>query len=97
MTQTFALLGFVAKLAAIEADMKITSEAIVARACQLVAEEARRVIGEGYDFWPQLSPATLAHKIANTPLLETGELRDSISWHAEGLHGEVGSNNDKAV
>jgi hypothetical protein len=36
-------------------------------------------------------------KIGPGPLLETGELRDSIGRHAEGNDGEVGSNNDKAV
>jgi phage gpG-like protein len=97
MTQVFTILGFVAKLAAIEADMKITSEAIVAKACELVAAEARRVLGEGYPEWPALQPSTLARKIGPGPLLETGELQASIEWHAEGLHGEVGSNNDKAV
>jgi len=33
----------------------------------------------------------------NTPLRETGELRASIEWNAEGNEGYVGSNNDKAV
>jgi hypothetical protein len=97
MTQVFSILGFVAKLKAIDADMKITSEAIVARACQLVAEEARRVIGEGYADWPALQPETLARKIGPGPLLETGDLRDSIGWTSHGLTGEVGSNSDKAV
>jgi hypothetical protein len=95
--QTFTLLGFVAKLHAIERDMHDLGPGIVARACQMVYEEARRVIGEGYSDWPQLQPATLAHKIANTPLLETGELRASIEWQSHGLKGEVGSNLDKAV
>jgi hypothetical protein len=31
------------------------------------------------------------------PLLETGEMRASIEWNAEGKEGHVGSNNDKAV
>jgi hypothetical protein len=33
----------------------------------------------------------------NTPLLETGEMRASIEWNAEGNEGRVGSNNEKAV
>ena len=97
MTGVYSILGFVAKLKAIEHDMHDLGPAIVARACQLVAAEAKRVIGEGYADWPALKPETLARKFYNTPLLETGEMRASIEWHAEGLHGEVGSNNDKAV
>jgi hypothetical protein len=95
----YSVLGFVAKLGAIERDMHILGPAIVARACELVCAEAKRVIGEGYPEWPALSPETLAHKMMNTPLLETGELRASIEWStsANGLEGWVGSNNDKAV
>jgi phage gpG-like protein len=97
MTQTFSLLGFVAHLAIVEKEMHELGPAIVRKACQLVYDEARRVIGEGYDFWPALAPATLAHKMLNTPLLESGELRASIEWQAHGLEGSVGSNNDRAV
>jgi phage gpG-like protein len=97
MTQTFSLLGFVAHLATVERDMKEAEHAAVARACELICAEAKRVIGEGYDFWPALKPETLARKMMNTPLLETGELRASIEWNAEGNLGHVGSNNDKAI
>src|SRR5258705_4586767 len=97
MTGVYSVLGFVAKLKAIEHDMNELGPAIVAAACQMVHDEARRVIGEGYDYWPALKPETLAHKMMNTPLLETGELRASIEWQSHGLEGAVGSNNDKAV
>jgi hypothetical protein len=63
----------------------------------MVCDEARRVVGVGYDDWPALKPETLARKIGPGPLLETGELRESIGWQSEGLEGQVGSNNDKAV
>jgi HK97 gp10 family phage protein len=97
MTQTFTLLKFVAHLGVLEHQMHEVNHAIVARACQMVAEEAKRVIGT-YDYgWPQLKPETLARKFYDTPLLETGEMRDSIEWHTEGLRGFVGSNNDKAA
>jgi phage gpG-like protein len=97
MTGIFTLLGFVAKLGAIDHDMQAIGPAIVRKACQMVADEAKRVIGEGYDDWPPLSAETLARKMMNTPLLETGELRGSIEWQSHGLEGAVGSNNDKAV
>ena len=98
MTQTFTLLGFVAKLAAIDRDLKITNEAIVARACELVANAAKDALGT-YEFgWVSLKPETIARKMrGDSPLLETAELRNSIEWQAHGLKGEVGSNLDKAV
>src|SRR5258706_4452580 len=97
MTQTFSLLGFVAHLATVEKDMHELGPSIVARACEMVCEEAKRVIGEGYEFWPPLKPETLKRKMMATPLLETGELRASIEWNSQGNIGHVGSNNDKAL
>jgi phage gpG-like protein len=99
MSDVYSVLGFVAKLRAIERDMETIGPAIIRKACEIVAAEARRVIGEGYEFWPALQPETLARKMMATPLLETGELRASIEWStsANGLEGWVGSNNDKAV
>jgi phage gpG-like protein len=97
MSGVFSILGFVAQLKAIEHDMHELGPAIVAEACRLVCAEAKRVIGEGYDDWPPLQPETLARKMMNTPLLETGELRASIEWNSSGNEGHVGSNSDKAV
>ena len=97
MTEIFTLVGFAAKLGAIDRDLHEVGPAIIARACEMVCAEAKRVIGEGYPYWPALKPETLAHKMMNTPLLETGELRASIEWNSEGNEGHVGSNNDKAV
>ena len=42
----FTLVGFVAKLGAIEHDMKEIGPAIIRKACQMVADEAKRVIGK---------------------------------------------------
>ena len=97
MPGVFSILGFVAQLKMIEHDMEALGPAIVARACEMVCEEAKRVIGEGYPYWPALKPETLARKMMNTPLLETGELRASIEWNSSGNEGYVGSNSDKAI
>jgi phage gpG-like protein len=98
VTEIFTLVGFAAKLGAIDRDLHEVGPAIIARACELVARQAKRAIGKQHELWPPLKPATIARKLrGNTPLLETGELRDSIEWTAHGLEGEVGSNNDKAV
>lgn len=98
MPQEFSLLGFVAHLHAMERDMHDVGPAIVARACEMVARAAKRAIGKRHELWPPLKPETIARKLrGNTPLLETGELRESIEWTASGLEGQVGSNLDKAV
>jgi hypothetical protein len=85
-TGVYSILGFVAKLKVLEHETEEVEHAIVARACEMVCAEAKRVIGEGYPEWPALSPETLAHKMGKGPLLETGELRDSIQWNSEGNH-----------
>jgi phage gpG-like protein len=96
-TGVYSILGFVAKLKVLEHETKEVEHAIVARACEMVCAEAKRVLGEGYPEWPALQPETLARKMGPGPLLETGEMRASIEWNAEGNEGYVGSNNDKAV
>jgi phage gpG-like protein len=96
--QEFSLLSFVAHLHTIDRDLHEVGPAIVARACEMVAKQAKSAIGKRHELWPALKPETIARKLrGNTPLLETGELRDSIEWTASGLEGQVGSNNDKAV
>ena len=69
-------------------------------AAKIIETEAKRVIGT-YDYgWPRLQPATVARKAADTPLLETGELRDSIEHYVRPtgpLEAYVGSNNPKAM
>ena len=91
----FSVLAFVAHLGTIEKEMHEASHLIVRRACQMIATEAKRVLGtEGYN-WPALSEHT--KKTQPGMLLETGEMRASIEWTAHGNEGQVGSNNDKAV
>ena len=70
----FTLLEFAAKLGEIEHDMKEIGPAIVAKACEMVCAEAKRVLGtHDYD-WPELKPETIANKMrGDTPLLETGK------------------------
>lgn len=97
MSGVMNLLEAAAKFEAVEHETKDVEHEIVVEACKMVCEEAKRVIGIGYPEWPALAPETLARKIGPGPLLETGELRDSIGWHAEKEEGWVGSDNDKAI
>ena len=97
MSGIFTLASFAAHLHQIDRDLKVTNEAIVARACAMVAAEAKRVLGT-YDYnWTPLAASTLEKKKADTPLLETGAMRASIEWIAHDLQGLVGSNSDIAV
>lgn len=98
MSGVYSILGFVAQLKTIERDMDEVGPAIIARACEMVAKQAKSAIGKQHELWQPLKPETIARKLrGNTPLLETGEMRDSIEWTAHRLEGWVGSNNDKAV
>lgn len=69
----------------------------------MIQRKAKSFMGHEQDWWPPLQEETIARKAkGNTPLLETGELRDSIEItapvHEGGITaGYVGSNNDKAI
>jgi phage gpG-like protein len=58
--------------------------------------EAKSLPGEYQTGWPALQPATIARKATgDSPLLETGELRDSIVHNSDEHEAHVGSNNPK--
>jgi phage gpG-like protein len=87
-----------ARFAAVEADLELAREPMIAAACQMVAGRSKDLIGVPKPEWPPLAASTLERKGGvNTPLLETGALRDSIEWNADRNHGYVGSNSDIAV
>lgn len=63
---------------------------------ELIRDEAKRVIGT-YDYgWPPLADKTVERKGADTPLLETGEMRDSIECAVHGHVAIVGTDDPKA-
>lgn len=64
-----------------------------------IKEEAKSVIGTYSYGWPPLAESTLKNKAADTPLLETGKMRDSIE-HTVIMSEKtvcIGSNEDTAV
>ena len=93
----FSLAGFVAFLPSLALEVEHANHSALEKAAQIVEEEAKRVIGT-YDYnWPPLAESTLKNKAADTPLLETGEMRDSIEHVSDHKEAQIGSNNDKAV
>jgi phage gpG-like protein len=92
----FSLLAFAARLEAMDHDLKGVEGEIIAKACVLVADRAKDLIGRPHGFWPALATETI-ERHGNTPLLDTGEMRDSIVWNSDAHEGYVGSNNKKAV
>jgi phage gpG-like protein len=68
------------------------------KACVVIETEAKSYPGEYQTGWAPLKPETIARKTTgDSPLLETGELRDSYEHMVQGKSGYVGSNDDKAV
>lgn len=72
---------------------------VLEHAGKTIQDEAKRMIGHENVEWPPLAESTLRRKGANTPLLETGQMRDSISYTVDEEAGEVhiGSNEEKAL
>jgi HK97 gp10 family phage protein len=69
----------------------------MAKGAHLVVEEAKRALGT-YDYgWPKLAEATIDSKGADTPGVDTGEMRDSIEYTVEHDGAYVGSNLDRAL
>lgn len=96
---SFAALLFEAAVVFPEAEKRALK-----KAGEIVQAEAKAEIGHYQDgagpfaAWPPLKTATIAAKAnGDTPLLETGEMRDSIGLVVEGHGAHVGSNDDKAV
>jgi hypothetical protein len=94
----FSPLEFAAKLMAMGAVLDVAEEVAIAESCAMLTETAKDLIGVPKAEWPPLAPSTLARKDnVNTPLLETGEMRDSIHWNSDAHEGYVGSDNMKLV
>jgi hypothetical protein len=95
--QVFTLEGFAAHLAEMAILMPTAEHIALERAAIIIETEAKSYIGFEHGWWPPLAESTLANKAANTPLLETGEMRDSIEHMVAGQEAHIGSNNMKAV
>jgi phage gpG-like protein len=85
---------------ALEAKLRATIAESMPIIGEMVAQEAREMIGHAQPEWPALAEATLQRKklpAPGDPLLRTGELRDSIQFTSSATRVTIGSNDPKAV
>ena len=93
----FSLTGLAAFVAAASAEMTHAKHTALEKAAVIVEEGSKKAIGT-YEFgWPPLAASTLEKKGADTPLLETGAMRDSIHHEVEGDTARIGSDMDIAL
>jgi phage gpG-like protein len=88
-----------ARMAAAAIDIEAAKRAAIEEACVIVEARAKGMIGHPNPGWPPLKPETITHKGGLAmPLLETGEMRDSIQHTVvDSSQGWVGSNLDRAI
>jgi phage gpG-like protein len=90
--------GFAAFLTGAIVEMKAHKHHALEEAAKIIEKDAKSLIGSHEAGWPPLQPETIARKkTGDSPLLETGELRESIQHTVVGDKAYVGSNSDKAV
>ena len=65
------------------------------KAAKVLEEEAKSLIGVPQAGWPPLAQVTIDRKGSNTPLLDTGEMKDSIEHNSDRHDAYIGSNNPK--
>ena len=99
---------FAAHLAKLVAIAPVAKETVLTVIADGIAEKAKAMIGEyhaaegPFPAWAPLAASTEAAKArmgypANSPLLATGEMRDSIGMHVSPEGAEVGTSSEKAV
>jgi HK97 gp10 family phage protein len=97
---------FVAQLALVKVMEAKAERDAVRRGVEMIAQEAKDIIGTEYAGWPELADSTVARKqakgqtgriSATDPEFATGELRASIGSQAEGLTGAAGTADPVAV
>jgi hypothetical protein len=99
MAGIMGLVEAAARMAAAAADIEAAKRAAIEEACLIVKERAKGMIGHPNPGWAPLKPETIAHKGGLAmPLLETGEMRDSIEHTVvDASQGWVGSNLDRSI
>lgn len=98
-TTTFSPMTFSSHLTMAALEMDHQQRLVLDRIGARMVSEIRSAIGSYRYGWPALQPATVARKRnGDTPLLETGELRNSYAHTVVDAHTvDIGSDNPKAI
>ena len=99
MPEFGSLAAFAGFLSGISVEMHHHQHDALERAAKIVQTEAKSYPGHYQPGWPPLKQETIDRKTTgDSPLLETGELRDSYEHKVDGhTDAYIGSNNDKAL
>lgn len=99
MSEFNSLASFASFIAGASLEMHHHQHDALERAAKVVEIEAKSYPGNYQPGWAPLQPETIAKKAAgDSPLLETGELRDSYHHTVQGhTDAYIGSDNDKAI
>jgi hypothetical protein len=90
--------AFAAHLGLMIAAEKAAHHKALEASALIMEEKAKGFIGNYEAGWPHLAASTIEHKAnGDTPLLESGQLRDSIEHTVSGDHAYVGSNDQKSI
>lgn len=94
-----SLAAFAAHLTALTVRIDQARQDALEEAAQVVETEARSYPGDYQAGWPALKPETVARKAAgDSPLLETGKMRDSYGHQIiSDREAVVGSNDENAL
>jgi hypothetical protein len=93
----FSLAGFASFAAGLAIEIGHHQHAALEKAAVIIEDAAKAAIGTYNYEWKPLAGSTLKKKSADTPLLESGKMRDSIHHSVQGDEARVGSNEDTAV
>lgn len=100
MSRSFRSIGeFVAFMSRQVASLPAAQHAALGEGAEIILREARSYPGTYQPGWASLQPETIAHKSAgDSPLLESGGLRDSYGAKVvDAHHAAVGSDDEKAT
>jgi HK97 gp10 family phage protein len=88
----------IAQFMALGAEAHVMQHACLETAGKMFVEKAKAAIGTYEYGWPPLAESTVARKAGgDTPLLETGALRDSFSYEVRSDHVSIGSDDPKII
>lgn len=92
----FSLIEFAARLAIAAEEARHAEHEVLEKVAVALEDKAKSLIGSPQAGWPPLAPSTIERKGADTPLLETGELSESIEHTVDAREAYVGTNDPKA-